>query len=96
MPRVSIGAHVTRTIQSSRHKSLTRLIKARRENAGLTQADVATALGRYQSYVANIESGQRRIDVVEFLDLAQAIGFDPVEILWELRSKPPKQRKKTQ
>jgi hypothetical protein len=34
-------------------------------------------LGRYQSFVATVESGQRRIDVVELLDLAEAIGFDP-------------------
>ncbi len=45
--------------------------------AGLTQADVAKKLRRYQSFVATVESGQRRIDVVEFLDFADAIGFDP-------------------
>jgi transcriptional regulator with XRE-family HTH domain len=49
----------------------------RRKKAGLTQAEVAKRLGRYQSYVATIESGQRRIDVVEFIALAAAIGFDP-------------------
>jgi hypothetical protein len=33
--------------------------------------------GRYQSYIASIENGLRRVDVVEFLQLAEAIGFDP-------------------
>ena len=36
---------------------------------------------RYQSIVANIESGERRIDVVEFLDIAEAIGFDPGKLI---------------
>jgi hypothetical protein len=42
----------------------------------MTQTDVAKALGRYQSFVATIETGQRRLDVVELLDFSAAIGFD--------------------
>jgi Helix-turn-helix len=52
---------------------------------GLSQAEVAKKLRRYQSIVANIESGERRIDVVEFLDLADAIGFDPAQLIHKLR-----------
>jgi hypothetical protein len=44
---------------------------------GLRQVDVAKRLKRYQSYITLIETGQRRIDVVEFVKLATAIGFDP-------------------
>jgi transcriptional regulator with XRE-family HTH domain len=57
-----------------------------KRKAGLTQSEVATRLGRYQSFIANIESGQRRIDVVELLDLAVAIGFDPREAIKRLKS----------
>ena len=49
--------------------------------AGLKQADVARELGRHQPFITSIENGQRRIDVVEFLQLAQVIGFDPHEVL---------------
>jgi hypothetical protein len=45
---------------------------------------VAKRLRRYQSFVATVESGQRRIDVVELLDLADAIGFDPREAIRRL------------
>ena len=48
-----------------------------RQDAGLTQAQLARRLGQYQSFVARVESGQRRVDLVEFLSLAEAIGFDP-------------------
>jgi transcriptional regulator with XRE-family HTH domain len=47
-----------------------------REKAGVTQADVAKRLGEYQSFVARVEGGNG-VDVVEFLDFADAIGFDP-------------------
>lgn len=43
----------------------------------LTQAEVAKKLGRHQPFIANIESGQRRLDVVEFLQVAAVINLDP-------------------
>ena len=76
-----------RTIRSNRQKLLISMLIERRKSAGLTQAQVAKKLRRYQSHVATLESGQRRIDVIEFLDLAEAIGFDAVELLRELRAK---------
>jgi len=46
--------------------------------AGLTQADVAERFGEYQSFVARVESGQRRLDVVELFEFAEALRFDPL------------------
>ena len=54
----------------------------------MTQAMVAEKLGRHQSFVATVESGQRRIDVVEFLDLARVIGFSPEAAIAELAQVP--------
>jgi len=51
------------------------LIEAR-ERAGMTQTDLANRLGEYQSFVARLESGQRRVDVVELIELAGILGFD--------------------
>jgi transcriptional regulator with XRE-family HTH domain len=72
---------VSGTLRSARHMALVTLIIDERKKAGLTQWDVARRLGRNQSVVAALESGQRRIDVVEFLELAEIIGFDPSRIL---------------
>lgn len=58
----------------------------KRKKAGLTQAELAKRLRRYQSFVATVESGQRRIDVIEFLDLSEAIGFDPIDAIKRLRA----------
>ena len=60
-------------------------LKKRRIAAGLTQRSLAARLNRPQSFVAKYESGERRIDVVEYLEIAKAVGFDPSELIRELR-----------
>lgn len=74
-----------RTIQDPRHQALVELLIAERKRAGLRQIDVAQRIGQSQGWIAHIESGQRRVDVVEFLELAQAIGFDPLRVLRRIR-----------
>jgi transcriptional regulator with XRE-family HTH domain len=49
-------------------------LRAARNQAGLTQAEVAARLGRPQSFVSKCESGERRIDVVELADFAKLYG----------------------
>lgn len=61
------------------------LIEARKES-GLTQVDIAKRLGKPQSFVSKYERGERRLDVVEFLEVAKAIGADPKAIIDELSS----------
>ncbi len=60
------------------HKLRERLIAARKK-ARLTQADVAERLGRPQSFVAKYEGGERRLDVVEFVEIARAVEGDPIK-----------------
>ncbi len=77
-----------KTLRSPRQRRLAELLVEHRQAAGLSQADLAARLGRYQSVVAAMEGGGRRIDVVELLDLAEALGFDPHAVLDELRALP--------
>lgn len=77
-----------KTLQSARHKALIDLLVAKREAAGLTQAELAMRLGEYQSFVARIETGQRRIDVVELIELGSALKFDPAEVIQTLKKGP--------
>ena len=79
---------MAKTLGSERHKALIALLTAKREAAGLTQVDLATKLGEYQSFVARLESGQRRVDVVEFLELSELLGFDAVEALQTIAQIP--------
>jgi len=70
-----------RTLWSDAQAALvSALIQARKE-AGLSQAALAGKLRCHQSLIARIESGERRIDVIELVVLARAIGVEPAEIV---------------
>ena len=60
------------------------LVKAR-EARGLKQSEVAAALGLPASYMSKIENGTRRLDVIEFVRIAEAMGVDPAELVRDLR-----------
>ena len=66
---------------------LQQLIHARKL-AGLTQHEVAARLGKPQSFVSKYENAERRLDVVEYLKIANAIGFDPCELIRNLQNNP--------
>ena len=61
-------------------------MKRRRFEANLTQKTLSARLKRPQSFVAKYESGERRLDVMEFIEVADAIGFDPAVFIRELRA----------
>jgi len=70
---------------SPAYDRLRALLVEAREDAGLRQVDVARRLRRHQSYVSKVESGERRLDVVELLELAKILGADPVRIVRALQ-----------
>lgn len=76
------------SLRSPRHRRLAELLVAYREAAGLKQSELAEKLGRHQPFVSNLEAGQRRIDLVELLDIAAALGFDPCELIEALLQVP--------
>lgn len=55
-------------------------LTAARKQAGVTQAELADRIGRRQGHISIIETGVRRLDLIEFCALAKAIGADPVEL----------------
>lgn len=63
-----------------------RMLAEAREKSGLSQQEVADRLGRPQTYVSKCETGRRRMDVVEFLEMAEVLGFDPAAFIRRLRS----------
>lgn len=65
------------TLRSARQIKLRKLLRNLREQAGLTQADVAERLDKPQSFVAKYEGGERRLSVIEFVDVVRALGVEP-------------------
>jgi transcriptional regulator with XRE-family HTH domain len=77
----SSARRIGKSVYSPEHQLLRELLVAARAKAGLTQQELAKRLGKPQSFVAKYEGGERRLDVVEFVAIVQAIGADPVRIL---------------
>ncbi len=75
---------MAKSVYTERYERFRRLLIDARETAGLTQVALAEKLSRPQSFVSKYEQGERRLDVVEFLEIAQAIGLDPCELLQDI------------
>lgn len=54
----------------------------------MTQTELAEKLGEYQLFVACLKSGQRRTDVVEFLELVETLEFEPESAISTIRAIP--------
>jgi transcriptional regulator with XRE-family HTH domain len=72
---------VEKALHSKRGVRFRTLLIEAREKAGLTQNDVAARLNKAQSFVSYYEKGLRRLDVAEFLQVAEALRTDPVKII---------------
>lgn len=74
-------------VQQSQHKAVGDALTAARERAGLTQAELAARLRKPQSFISNYERGQRRIDALELIRIAQALGADPVRVFSDVMTR---------
>ena len=58
------------------HRELVSTVVAMRQRAAMTHRQLAEAVGREQNYIARIETGQRRVDLVEFVIICRACGAE--------------------
>ena len=77
---------MTRSIYTERYQVFTECLIDARKKSGLTQQQVADQLDRPQSFVAKYERGERRLDVVEFLEVADILKVNPVSLIKEVRA----------
>ncbi len=85
---------LAKTIFTDEYKKFQKFLKQAREDSGLTQIQVAKALKTPQSYISKVESGDRRMDVIEFWNLAK-LYRKPVEFFFRFDEKEhPKSKKK--
>lgn len=68
-------AAMEKSIFTTDHKKLQRLLKQVRLGAGLRQEDLAELLGKPQSFVSKYEQGDRRLDLVELRQICLAVGI---------------------
>jgi len=68
---------MAKSIFTSEHRDFIASLRDVRVAASITQAELSRRLGKNQSYISNIERGQRRLDVIEFSRIALALGQSP-------------------
>lgn len=73
-----------RSAYARRQAQFRTLLVQARHAAGLTQVALAKKLGRPQSFVSKFEQGERRLDVLEFIDIARALRVDPCRVIADL------------
>lgn len=69
------------SVYSDDYQRVIRALKKARKERRITQAQLAEALGKPQSFIAKVESGERRLDVVEFVHLSRLVGIVPEVVL---------------
>lgn len=72
------------TIVRPEYDVLLKLLRDARLESRVSQRELARRLNRTQGYVSKIENGQQRMDVLEFLDYARAIGKEPALLMLKL------------
>lgn len=68
-------------VHDKRYRLLIGRLRERRSALGLSQAALAKDLGQRQQFVSKYESGERRLDVIEFIDVASSLGLDWREVI---------------
>lgn len=74
------------SVHHPRYVALRNHLKAMREGAGMTQNQLADALGVTQSFVSKIERGERYVDVLFYMDWCRSCALDPSDAMQELVS----------
>jgi transcriptional regulator with XRE-family HTH domain len=78
---------MSKTIYSTEYQSFLRILRQVREEAELSQQELARRLGRTQSFVSKCERGERRIDVVELRHFCRAMKMSLGDFVKRLEGK---------
>ena len=76
-------------VSSAPYRTMIEALVAARTGAGLGQRELARRLGKHASWLNKVERLERRLDVLEFVAIARAIGIAPDELMGRLTAGLP-------
>jgi transcriptional regulator with XRE-family HTH domain len=79
---------VTKSVFTKQYALFLSLLASLREEKGISQRALSKRLKKVPTYVSKYERGERRLDVIEFLEIAKALDADPVKIIKQLVDTP--------
>lgn len=77
---------MTSSVFTQKYTRFCEILIQARHHRGLTQIQLAEILGKPQSYVSKYERGERRLDVIEFLEVVKVLDIDACEIIKQLET----------
>ncbi|MBD2136526.1 helix-turn-helix transcriptional regulator [Anabaena sp. FACHB-1237] len=75
---------MSKSVFTEEYNQFRKMLIEARKAANLTQAELSAKLERPQSYVSKYERGERRLDLIEFLQLSQVMEIDPLSFIENL------------
>ena len=81
-----------KSIHAPAYRALLAWLRKSRQAKGMTMRDVAARLGVPHSWVGKVETGERRLDVAEFVRLCKALDVDPyagIDVVRAVNAYPP-------
>lgn len=78
---------MSKTLHRKETQVLIELLRDIRLRAGLTQAELSGRLGRAQSFISDVERGQRRLDLIQVRDVCTAVGLSLREFVGMLEAR---------
>lgn len=81
-----VGRRTTPGLRDDRYREMIGRLKARRSELRMAQEALGKILGIHRQFVSRVELGERRLDVVEFVDFARALQLDPARLIEEIGS----------
>lgn len=80
---------MTKSVHTRNYRLFLELLIKARKDAGVTQEQLAKRLNRPQSFVSKCENGERRVDVIELLQILQSIGVEPIGFIKRIVKSTP-------
>lgn len=77
---------MTKSIYTKKYNQFRNLLIDARKHSGLSQTQLSKIVSKPQSFISKYEIGERRLDVIEFLEISKALNINPIDILNQLIS----------
>lgn len=85
-----MGSRSTSSLSSAEYDCLRALLQETRVGAGVSQQGLSLKIKRPRTFIGKVESGIRRLDVIEMLEVLAALEVDPAEFITELTKRSRK------
>ncbi len=76
---------MTASVFTEKYIKFRKLLTAYRKYKSITQVELAELLSKPQSYISKYENGERRLDVIEFVEICEALQIDPIDVINQIK-----------